>query len=71
VVLTWQTGCVTREAFDHTLAMLGCALSKDEAQLVVDSLAARKDKLVNYEELYHLILRYPSVLPCDAAVNLC
>lgn len=56
-----QTGVVTREAFEHTLTMMGCPLAKEEVQTVLDLLSPRKDKLVDYEELYHLILRTPGV----------
>lgn len=39
--------------FDYTLSI------QDEAQMVADRLAARTDGLVDYEELYRLLLKTP------------
>lgn len=50
------TGLVTLEALRHTLNMLGAKLTQDEAQMAADKLAARADGLVDYEELYRLLL---------------
>ncbi|CAM9546042.1 unnamed protein product, partial [Phaeothamnion confervicola] len=53
------SGLVPTEAFGHTLRMLGPTLSKEEAQMVADALPARADAMVDYEELYRLLLRTP------------
>eukprot|EP00903_Cladosiphon_okamuranus_P013950 g12974.t1 len=53
------SGLVTPDVFRHTLNMLGSRLTQDEAQMVADRLAARPDGLVDYEELYRLLLKTP------------
>ncbi|CAM9842968.1 unnamed protein product [Pylaiella littoralis] len=55
------SGLTTLDVFQHSLNMLGSKLTKacDEAQMVADRLAARTDGLVDYEELYRLLLETP------------
>lgn len=54
-----NTGLVTLEAMRHTCNMMGATLTQDEAQMVVDKLAARADGMVDYEGLYRLLLETP------------
>ncbi|CAM9175845.1 unnamed protein product [Hapterophycus canaliculatus] len=53
------SGLVTIDALRHTLNMLGAKLTQDEAKMVSDRLAVRTDGLVDYEELYRLLLETP------------
>jgi len=67
-----QTGIVSRTAFEHTLNMLGCNLEVEEMDDLVAVLPQRSDDKIEYDELYHLILRTPGIgnLVSSGAANL-
>ncbi|CAM9255060.1 unnamed protein product [Chrysoparadoxa australica] len=57
-----SSGLVNLSSFSHTLKMLGAQLAEPEVQIIADSLGSRADGMVDYEELYRVLLRTPPPL---------
>eukprot|EP00611_Tribonema_gayanum_P013061 TRINITY_DN2382_c0_g1_i1.p1 TRINITY_DN2382_c0_g1~~TRINITY_DN2382_c0_g1_i1.p1 ORF type:complete len:1787 (+),score=415.93 TRINITY_DN2382_c0_g1_i1:3-5363(+) len=54
-----RSGLVQLDALKHTLGMLGCRLQDADVLKIIKALPERSDGMVDFEELYRLLLRTP------------